>query len=154
MSPRLTTDARLAPLNASRPAMKSASLIDSVEATRPPTFTDAPLPNRMPLGLTRNTRPLAERLPKIADGSAPSTRLSATELLVGCLNCTDSPAAMPKPCQLMVVFALPCVMVVVLPLVVMVAVPAATTPPDGAACSPVANAASRQAASGRIGKEG
>src|SRR3954470_13735249 len=121
MSPWLVTAARLVPLNEKRPAMKSASLMDRVEATRPPTLTDAPLPNRMPFGLTRNTRPLADRLPKMADGSAPSTRFSATELLLGCLNCTDSPAAMPKLCQLMVVLELPWVIVVALPLVLMVA---------------------------------
>ena len=66
--------------------MKLASVMFSVDATRPLTLTDAPLPNRMPLGLTRNTLPLAERLPKIADGSGPSTRLSATELLLGWTN--------------------------------------------------------------------
>ena len=38
------------------------------------------------------------------DGSAPITRLSATELLPGCTNCTDSPALMPKLCQLMTTF--------------------------------------------------
>ncbi|MNY29499.1 hypothetical protein D3C86_1635450 [compost metagenome] len=55
----------------------------SVEATRPPTLTEAPLPNRMPLGLTRKTLPLADRLPRIADGSVPTTRLSATALELG-----------------------------------------------------------------------
>ncbi len=79
-----------APANLYLPAMKSLSLMLRVDATSPPTLTDAPLPNRMPFGFTRNTLPLADRPPRMLDGSAPSTRLSATELLLGCTNFTVS----------------------------------------------------------------
>ncbi len=113
--------------------MKLASVMFSVDATSDPTLTDAPLPNRMPFGLTRNTLPLADRLPKIPEGLGPSTRLSATELLLGWMNWTASPAAMPKLCQLIAVFWVVCVMVVLTPLVAMPAPPAATTPPAGPA---------------------
>src|SRR6478736_2369476 len=115
--------------------MKSVSAMFSVDATRPPTFTVAPLPNSIPFVFTRNTLPLAESLPRIAEGSDPITRFKATEALPGCLNCTASPAAMPKPCQLMMALLLPCVMVVCVPLVLMAAEPAATTPPTGPACA-------------------
>ena len=113
--------------------MKSASLIAMVDATNPPTLTDAPWPNRMPLGLTRNTLPLAERLPRMLDGSEPTTRLSATELLLGCTNCTDSPALIPKLCQLMATFDVVWVMVIFPEVPPMLAAPAATTPPTGCA---------------------
>ena len=55
--------------------MKSLLLRSRVEATKPPTFTCAPRPNRMPLGLIRYTCPLAVMRPKMADGSLPTTRL-------------------------------------------------------------------------------
>ena len=84
--------------------MKSPSLSPRVEPTRPPTLTDAPLPNRMPFGLIRNTLPFALRLPRMLDGSLPMTRFSATELLFGCTNCTLSPAAILKLCQLIATF--------------------------------------------------
>ena len=57
--------------------------MSSVEATRPPTLTLAPLPNKMPLGLTRNTLPLALSEPRKLVGSEPSTRFKATALLLG-----------------------------------------------------------------------
>ncbi len=113
--------------------MKLASLMASVEATRPPTLTEAPLPNRMPLGLTRNTLPLDDRLPRMLDGLAPTTRFSATELLPGCTNCTDSPAWMPKLCQLMATLGVVWVMTMAPGVPPMLALPAETTPPAGSA---------------------
>ena len=77
--------------------------------------------------------PLAERLPKMAEGSEPSTRLSITELLLGCAKRTASPEAMLKPCQLMAAFWLDWVMVLVSAVLLMLALPAATTPPVGSA---------------------
>ena len=113
--------------------MKSPSVMFRVEATSPPTLTDAPWPNRMPFGLTRNTLPLADRLPRMLEGSEPSTRLSATELLLGCTNWTASPAAMLKLCQLIAAFWVDWLMVVLPAPVLMLAPPAATTPPAGRA---------------------
>src|SRR5450756_2458230 len=113
--------------------MKSLSVTFRVEATKPPTLIDAPRPNRMPFGLTRNTLPLAVKLPRMLEGSAPSTRLSATELLFGCTNRTDSPAAILKLCQLSAAFCVDWLMTVLPAPVLMLAAPAATTPPAGSA---------------------
>jgi len=102
MSPWLSTALVLLPLKVWRPAAKSASVMLRVDATKPPTLTDAPWPNKMPFGFTRNTWPLAVRLPRMRDGSAPTTRFSATDWLLGCTKRTASPAAMLKLCQLRV----------------------------------------------------
>ena len=68
--------------------MKSSVLSLSVEATRAPTLTCAVGVNSTPLGLTRNTWPLARSAPWITDTSAPSTLFNATELAEGWLNTT------------------------------------------------------------------
>src|SRR5580658_1264444 len=104
-----------------------------VDATRPPTFTWALAPNSTPFGLTRNTWPLAERLPRMLDGLDPVTRLRATELLFGWANDTDSPWAMPKLCQSRIAFWLVCLMVIDAPELATVAAPATTEPPVGRA---------------------
>lgn len=111
--------------------MKSASLIPRVEATRPPTFTCALSPNRMPLGLTRKTWPLEVRLPKIAEASGPSTRLRATEFLPGWTKTTLSPWPMEKVCQLMATRGVVWLTVRVLPADWTVADPEETDPPVG-----------------------
>ena len=118
--------------------MKSLSDRFSVDATSPPTFTCAPLPNRMPFGFIKKTFPLAVRLPRIVDGSAPKTRLSATALLLGCTNRTVSPGPMLKLCQLITVLAVVWVTKVVPAPVLMLAPPAVTAPPVGDAytCMP------------------
>src|SRR3982750_3257113 len=72
----------------------------------------------------------------MAEGSGPSTRFRATELLPGCANCTDSLRPMLKLCQLMAAFCDVCVITVERPDVVIVAVPAETAPPLGAAWLP------------------
>ena len=113
--------------------MKSPSVMFNVDATSPPTFTCAPLPNRMPFGFSRNTLPLADRLPRMLEGSEPSTRLSATELLLGCTNWTDSVCPMLKPCQLIATFWLDWVIVVLPAPPAMLALPADTAPPVGPA---------------------
>ena len=63
-SPWLST-LPVAPLRSKRwlPSRKSLSRMSSVEATRPPTSTRAPGPKTTPLGLTRNTWPLADSEP-------------------------------------------------------------------------------------------
>ena len=105
----------------------------NVDATSPPTFTCAPWPNKMPFGFSRNTLPLADRLPRMLEGSAPSTRLSATELLLGCTNRTASVCPMLKLCQLIATFW-PDWLIVVLPAPpAMLALPADTAPPVGPA---------------------
>ena len=86
MLPRLTTDAPDAPANATWPAMKSLLVMPSVVATRCPTSTCALPPNRMPLGLVRNTPPLATSCPRMLDCWLPVTRLSTTLPLPGCTN--------------------------------------------------------------------
>jgi hypothetical protein len=83
--------------------------------------------------LTKKTLPLAVKLPRMLDGSEPNTRFSATELLLGCVNSTDSPAPMLKLCQLMTVFCVDWLMVVLPAPVRMLAAPAATVPCDGRA---------------------
>ncbi|SPT37819.1 Uncharacterised protein [Achromobacter denitrificans] len=55
----------------------------AVVATRPPTSMRAPLPNTTPFGFTSITVPLAFNLPKIAEGSLPTTRFSVTLLPPG-----------------------------------------------------------------------
>ena len=115
--------------------MRSASLSPSVEATSPPTLTWAPWPNSMPLGLTRNTWPLAVRVPRIAEGSAPSTRLSATELLLGWTKLTLLPCAMLKESQLIATAWLVWVTVTVFGACEIVAAPAETVPPVGRLCA-------------------
>ncbi len=113
--------------------MKFASVMSRVEATSPATFTCAFVPNRIPFGFTRNTLPLADRLPSMLDGSAPSTRLSATELALGCTKKTASPSPMLKLCQLIAAFGLDCLTVSVTEVFAIVALPAATAPLVGRA---------------------
>ena len=91
-------------------------------------------PKRTPLGLTRNTCPLAERRPKISEGLLPRTRLSAMAEALGCAKLTASVLPIEKLCQLRMAFwvawlicrleAVGCEMV---------AWPAATSPPVGRA---------------------
>ncbi|MEN3950022.1 hypothetical protein WJU17_00625 [Iodidimonas sp. SYSU 1G8] len=76
---------------------------------------------------------MADRFPMMVDGSAPVTRLSATEVLPGWANTTASPRAMLKLCQLITAFWLDCCTVTVPGPPTMVAAPAATLPPDGKA---------------------
>ena len=113
--------------------MKAPSVMFRVEATNPPTLTDAPLPNKMPFGFTRNTLPVADRVPRMLEGAEPSTRFSATELLLGCRNWTDSFDPMPKLCQLIAALWVDWVMVMPVAPLLMMAPPAVTVPPDGSA---------------------
>lgn len=80
--------------------LNSASVMSSVEATRPPTLTWAPRPKSTPLGLTRKTWPLASIRPWISLALVPITRFRAIELLLGWLKITRSPAATLKESQL------------------------------------------------------
>ena len=67
------------------------------------------------------------------EGSDPSTRLSSTELLLGCNTRTASPVAMLKLCQLMAAFCVDWLMVVLNAPLLMLAAPATTAPPVGSA---------------------
>ncbi len=69
----------------------------------------------------------------MADGSPPVTRLSTAEAAEGWMNCVSSPEPMEKPCQLMMAFSEPWMMVRVLPSAPMVAEPAITEPRVGLA---------------------
>ena len=98
--PLLTTDA----VDPSRvkwylPLAKSLSERFIVVATSPPTSTWAVLPKITPPGLTRNTCPLAVSLPSITEASLCNTRLSATELALGCWKLTCAAEPMLKVCQ-------------------------------------------------------
>ena len=117
------------------PAMKSLSAISADEATKPrPTFTTPVLVMAIPLGLMRNTLPVASISPAMVEAVVPVTRDSVALLASGCTKTTLSPAATLKLFQLITAFALVCVMVT-LPLVdaPMVALPATTVPPVGKA---------------------
>src|SRR5262245_14829931 len=102
MLPWLTIDAADVPENRYFPAMKSEFEMSSVETTSPPTLTWAPLLNRTPAELTRNTCPLALSAPEMTLVSLPMTRLSVTDELLGWLKLTVSLAPIEKVCQLMI----------------------------------------------------
>ena len=85
----------------SRFALKSSLDKRSVDATSPPTSTWAPAPNTMPLGLMRKTRPLDCNCPRIAEGSAPTTRLSTWLDALCCTKRVSSPRSILNCCQLM-----------------------------------------------------
>ena len=84
--------------------MKSLSATFRVEATSPPTFTEAPLPNSTPFGFTRNTWPFEVSRPWMFEASTPTTRFSATALAPGWMKLTCASAPMLKLCQLMLAF--------------------------------------------------
>ena len=65
------------------PAMKLVFEMSSVEATRPPTLTCAPLVKTTPAELTMNTWPLALSAPEMTLFSLPMTRLSVTDVALG-----------------------------------------------------------------------
>ncbi len=100
--------------NLSFPLLKSWLLMFSVDATRPAVSTLAPAPNRMPFGLIRKTRPLAIRLPRICDGSWPTTRLSTVAVAPGWMKRVVSPGWMENCRQWMMALS-PAVMFSVLP---------------------------------------
>ena len=95
-------------LSSSRPDAMSSSRMRSVLASRPPTSTWLSRPNTMPRGLTSHTVPLARKLPKICDGSLPSTRFTSTASRPGWLMTTCSLAPMEKRVQSMPARAVPC----------------------------------------------
>ena len=106
--------------------MKSASVIASVEATNPPTFTCEVGEKRTPLGLRRKTRPLAVREPWMTEGSAPTTRLSRTERAEGCSKWTVWPAPTEKLSQLIAARSVVWRTVMTWPTVATAAAPAVT----------------------------
>ena len=111
--------------------MKSASLICSELATKPRTSTCASLPKITPLGLSKNTCPLALTLPMIWVASPAATRFKMVELALGWSNRTVAAEPTSKLSQLMTAAELLCLTVRLAPAAEMVAVPAATCPPVG-----------------------
>src|SRR5271170_3965806 len=84
------------------PPRKSWSDKLSVEATSPATSTRLPAPNKMPLGLIRNTRPFDCNVPRMIEGSMPVTRFN-TALEADCwTKLVISPTPIENPCQLMI----------------------------------------------------
>ena len=98
-----------------------------VLAVKPAVSTTAPAPTAIPAGLTKTNLPLELRLPKIALGLLPNTRLILVLVALGCRNWVVAPAATPKLCQFSALCALPApfwvVIVVRLPCVLSVAAP-------------------------------
>ncbi len=129
----------------SEPAgMKLLLAMSSVDATSPPTFTDAPLPKTMPLGLMRNTLPPGRfGLPASVVRSAPSmreawmlmpsptTRFSSTAEVLGCEMLTRPPAPIEKLCQLTMPRCSGCTMFIVPTPCVIVTPPAMGVKPEG-----------------------
>ena len=160
-SPWLTTAALNEPSAApprlkrpvARPARQASSSRRRVLATRPATSTRAPAPNSTPFGLSSHTWPLLDRLPRMWDGSCPTTRFSTLLLADGCTKRTASCAPMENCCQFS---SAPAVLVTVSwrPWVCSVAWPCTTCRPDGStgppACSaPLAHRPAMASASGR-----
>ena len=136
--------------NLKRPARKSWSLSFSDDTTRPATSTCEPLPNRIPLGLIKNTRPFDCSCPRMRDGSLPVTRLSTALAAFCCTKRVSSPRLMPKLCQLMMVPGV-LVTVSVAPLVTKLAWPFTTFGACGLAVAPQAAIANSQPAARRNG---
>src|SRR5512140_3511464 len=101
-----------------------------VEATRPPTSMRAFAPKRTPCGLTSQTPPLEDRVPRMLEGSLPTTRLSTWLAALGCSKRTLFCVPMEKLFQLTTAFGL-LVIVILLPLVTIPAVPLITAAPVG-----------------------
>ena len=80
----------------------------------------------MPEGLSKNTCPLADRLPKIWLALLSLMRFNATLLLPGCTNCTEASLPMLKVLQLATSLSLPWRTVMALPLCVTLARPLTT----------------------------
>ena len=113
------------------PAMKSALLICSVDATKEPTLTCAPGANKIPAGLTMNTRPLACNAPMICVTLPSMTRFSKAAWLFGWKILTRSLAPMLNDCQLMIAFC-DCWRIAISAFFCAIsAAPAATCPPCG-----------------------
>ncbi len=149
----------------SEPAgMKLLLAMSSVDATSPPTLTDEPLPNTMPLGLMRNTLPpgrfglpISEvfSVPSMRDAwmvpPSPTTRLSSTARVLGCAMLTVLVAPMEKVCQLAIPRRDGWVMLITLPLCVIVTPPAMGVKPVGNTCA-MAGAAPAQISDSAMGR--
>ncbi len=113
--------------------MKSSLPSESADATIPPTSTRAPRPKMTPFGLIRNTCPLADNCPKICEGSAPSTRLSATACAEGCAKVTFALEPILNVFQLATMRSLPWVTRMLLADCAMLPAPATMLPLVGSA---------------------
>ena len=120
--------------------MKLALDISSVEATKPLTSTCAPLPKSTPLGLTKNTRPFAVKLPKMYEGSALNTRFNAALCELGCEKLTPAFCPILNDCQLTIIFCEFCVTCILLAEELIAPAPPTTTPFCGSVDGSIANA--------------
>ena len=82
----------------------------------------------------RNTRPFDVSVPRITDGSEPSTRLRTEEFELCWMKRVISPVPIEKPCQLMTAPGL-LVMLRVLPCCAIDTWPLTTCGPTGFACA-------------------
>ena len=103
----LTTDDLPFPENLSLSAMKSASEMSRLEATKPFNVRTEPvLVIAMPLGFTRYTAPLDVIWPEIIEVADPVTRLSVAPCAEVLLKTTVLPVSTEKLCQLITAFRL------------------------------------------------
>ena len=89
----------------------------------------------------------------MADGSAPTTRFSATDPRFGWTKTTLPPAPMEKVCQLMATFCVDWLTVTVVDPVAITAPPDETTPPVGRLCACAAPATATEAVRPRSAKQ-
>ena len=78
-----------------------------VDAVKPAVSTTAPAPTAMPEGLTSTRRPLELRVPKMAEGLLPTTRLIDRLAASGCWKWVVLPPGIEKLCQLMAEWFVP-----------------------------------------------
>ena len=136
----------------SDPAMNASSAISSVEAVNPAALTLPVLVMRMPLGLTRNTRPLAVMRPAISLVAVPVTRFSRAAVASGWRMSTLASAPTEKLRQLtMARFERWSMVSRVGDGVWIVTSPARTSPPSGSAWASAAAGTSAVVASSASG---
>ena len=106
----------------------------------------------MPAGLTRTSLPLEVRVPRMALGSAPVTRLMLVLAADGCSKRVTEPAGTEKLCQLSALWLRPAPLLVVmvrfLPLALTLAAPCRTCRPVG--CASAAPALMKALARARV----
>ena len=121
------------PVNRLRAPRNSASVMPSVEATKPPPTLTVPVPvMAMPLGLIRKTTPVALSWPAMVEGVLPVTRFRIAELTFGWLMLTVLGWPIEKEFQLTIAFCDDWVMVSTRPELPMMTAPVTSTKrPDG-----------------------
>jgi len=113
------------------PDTNSSLLMLRVDTTRSPTLIQAVLLKRTPLGLMRNTLPLAFSAPCIFDISLLTTRLRTADVADGCSKVTLLSTPMENPCQSITMFCDVWFMVMSASVWFMEPLPAVMSPPVG-----------------------